>query len=578
MRLNVASAWVPVAVWLAWAALRLALLPLQGLHPDDPDDYMRLLQVRDWLAGQAWFDVTQYRMDPPRGASMHWSRLVDLPLAALILPLRALLPASQAELAAMVAVPLLYLLPSLFALRAIAVRLGLQGLALLFTLVLFPLFPLLPGNFAPLRIDHHTAQSVAAIACGALLLAAPSRMAALASGVIGAAWIAISLEALPLLAVLGALYGWRYWRSADGSLAVWLTALAVAAPALSLATRPLSAFAEPYCDILRPGHMAAFAVSSALALLALRMPGRAKPTGRLLALLPIPLAAAPVAFVMLGTCAADPFGALDPLLKTYWHGFILEGVPVWRQPPSVAVMLLWTVALVPAGWWLARRKGLCPDRWTLLALYALAAGGYSLLVMREGLAAQLLAIPFAALLMAELLPPARALPSALPRIAATLAVIGLATPTFASAVLKPLDDMARADGRRRAALANVQGAACDYATLNALPPAHLFAPLDRGPEILARTRHTVVMAGYHRNQARMVDVVRAFTGDTAQAEAIVRRNRAAYVLACTSGKDIAVYRTARPDNLANLLSTDQAPAWLEPVPGFTGSLKVYRLR
>ena len=50
----------------------------------DPDDAMRLLEVRDWLGGQGFYDVWQHRL--AGGAfSMHWSRLVDMPLAAVML-------------------------------------------------------------------------------------------------------------------------------------------------------------------------------------------------------------------------------------------------------------------------------------------------------------------------------------------------------------------------------------------------------------------------------------------------------------------------------------------------------------
>ena len=52
------------------------------------DDAMRLVEVRDLIGGQGWFDLFQYRMDPPGGRSMHWSRLIDAPFAALILLLR----------------------------------------------------------------------------------------------------------------------------------------------------------------------------------------------------------------------------------------------------------------------------------------------------------------------------------------------------------------------------------------------------------------------------------------------------------------------------------------------------------
>ena len=246
----------------AWALLRLALLPLTGTRLPDPDDYMRLLEVRDLLSGQAWFDVTQYRMGPPDGASMHWSRLIDLPLAGLILLFETVLPRHLAELWAMALVPLLWLLPALLALRDMAKSLALPRAAALLALVLFPMFPLLPGNFAPLRIDHHTAQSVAALVCAALLVRTGSRGAAVGCGIVGAAWAVISLEALPLLAALAGLYGLRWVLARDRSLAGFLGALAGTATLLSLATRPLTALSGPFCDVVRPGHLAAFAAAA----------------------------------------------------------------------------------------------------------------------------------------------------------------------------------------------------------------------------------------------------------------------------------------------------------------------------
>ncbi len=52
----------------------------------DNDNLMRLAEVRDLLSGQGWFDLHQYRMGVEGGTVMHWSRLVDAPLAAIILP------------------------------------------------------------------------------------------------------------------------------------------------------------------------------------------------------------------------------------------------------------------------------------------------------------------------------------------------------------------------------------------------------------------------------------------------------------------------------------------------------------
>src|SRR3954465_13680196 len=54
------------------------------LRLPDNDDAMRLVEVRDFLTGQGWFDTVQHRYLPPAGASMHWSRFVDAPIALLI--------------------------------------------------------------------------------------------------------------------------------------------------------------------------------------------------------------------------------------------------------------------------------------------------------------------------------------------------------------------------------------------------------------------------------------------------------------------------------------------------------------
>ncbi len=53
--------------------------------PGNNDNMLRLVQIRDLLAGQSWFDYSQYRMGPDGGFIMHWSRIVDLPNAAIIL-------------------------------------------------------------------------------------------------------------------------------------------------------------------------------------------------------------------------------------------------------------------------------------------------------------------------------------------------------------------------------------------------------------------------------------------------------------------------------------------------------------
>src|SRR5688500_20280534 len=68
---------------------------------------MRISQVRALLAGQDWYDLRQYRLDPPLGADIHWSRLVDLPIAGLKLALAPLFGGAADERAAVAIAPLL---------------------------------------------------------------------------------------------------------------------------------------------------------------------------------------------------------------------------------------------------------------------------------------------------------------------------------------------------------------------------------------------------------------------------------------------------------------------------------------
>src|SRR3546814_6592385 len=60
----------PLAILLIWLLCALALLfqsrvMIAIFDFRDPDDALRLVEVRDWMAGQNWFDFTQYRINPP---------------------------------------------------------------------------------------------------------------------------------------------------------------------------------------------------------------------------------------------------------------------------------------------------------------------------------------------------------------------------------------------------------------------------------------------------------------------------------------------------------------------------------
>ncbi len=106
---------------LVLAALAVTLIASAGLVLQynhlartlgDPDDAMRLVLVRDLMAGRGWYDQLVTRLQPPVGTMMHWSRLVDAALAGMIWIFRLVLPPPAAETAVRLFWPLVLIFPA----------------------------------------------------------------------------------------------------------------------------------------------------------------------------------------------------------------------------------------------------------------------------------------------------------------------------------------------------------------------------------------------------------------------------------------------------------------------------------
>ncbi len=577
------AGWRPT-LWQIWLALSIFLLLVNvqdvlASRAPEPDDYLRLSQVRDWLAGQSWFDSRQYRMNPPFGADIHWVRLVDLPIAAFILFFRLFLSAPVAETAAMVAVPLAQLFVGMVVLRALMRRLGQTNGEIRLAMIVIPLMPLLIFNFMPMRIDHHGWQAIAALTMVWLLIRQGYREAFL-GGAVAAVLLFISVEGMPMVAIIAGLYALRYWRYGVREHEGYLLGLALGGPVLFVILRPLGDFGTAYCDMLSWPHFLAFGASALVILASRLVPGQDRPGGRLLAMMPIPLVAAPAMIVPLGICAVSPMAKLDPLLKTYWFDNLLESAPIWREYPSVVGMLLASLAQIAVGAWLANRRWAGTERWEswlYLSVASLGAALISLIVMRAAITVQLLALPFSALILSEILPRAQAIRNMIVRVVATAGCFVIATPALASGALKLLDAKTSYTLVSHPKL-GLDGM-CTLDKLKTLPRAMIFNSLDLGAEIVARTPHSVVMGGYHRNQAKMLEIFHAFGGPIDQARAIIRANHADYLVTCTSSADLAAYANMGKDNLADRIFDGNVPDWLERIPDPNDrALRLYRVK
>ncbi len=171
---------------------------------------MRFVEVRAFLHGGSWFDLTEPRLGFAPGYITHWSRLLDAPIAGLILFFSSIGGSAFGEDAGRAAWPLLLLLPLFLSLTALAGDIGGRSAALraplLGLLCLGGLFLFRPG-----AIHHHNAQLTLSVVFVALSFRAPrSRGAAISTGILGALAIAVGLESLAILGVAAAGYALRF--------------------------------------------------------------------------------------------------------------------------------------------------------------------------------------------------------------------------------------------------------------------------------------------------------------------------------------------------------------------------------
>jgi hypothetical protein len=579
--------WLTIgATWLVLCLYQLMLGWPQVANDAflDADDMLRLVQVRDLLAGQGWFDLHQYRIDPPAGTPMHWSRLVDLPIAMVILLLQPILGQAAAETVALVAVPLLTMGVLVLAIGTVAARAFSGRPSALRIVVLACLFcglsPLLSVQFRLTRIDHHGWQAVViAMAAAALLFKKPGKGPALA-GLALAAGLSISIELLPVTASFGAILvlRWLIDPSQRWQLVQFMVALAASLALLFIATHGLADLTA-WCDAIAPAHLA-FLAAAAAGTSAIALIPRAQGVLLVGLLALIGVAALAIFGTFAPVCLGSPFGQLDPLVREYWYLKVLEGRPFWEQQPLAAIVLLaQTLAGLAAAAYLWRRAPAAHRQHWLEYVVLLAAaliGG--MLVWRSmALAGALAAVPLAWLadmLLGQVFS-TRRLPWRL-LMAAALTV--LLQPVVLVGLLKPMMPKALAPIVPAAVSSDTCSINRNARLLATLPSQTIFAPLDVGPALLVQTSHSPIATGHHRANLAMRDVIVAFTSPPEQARGIVAAHGAGLLVLCTDLIEAKNYARSAPDGLMAQLIAGRAPSWLQPVDvKGPGSLRVYRV-
>jgi hypothetical protein len=573
--------------WLAASLLSIAIHwpAISRFEMYDADDYLRFVQVRDWVAGQSWFDVSQHRLNPPAGGDIHWSRIVDLPLGAGIMLLTPLIGREAAELAAVIAVPLLLLGVTMVAL-GLAVRPLVGRNWAVLTSLLVTLMPSLVHQMAPLRVDHQGWQiAMASLALLALLRLDGAR-SGFAAGLAAAFWVQVSAEALPYAAAIGALLGLRYLlaEAERARLVTYLGTLTGASFLLFALTRVPAQWFVLQCDAVSATFLLPFLIAAVVTAFGTRFAGKSFASRALV--LGSGGAAAAAAFLAIGgNCLSGPFATLDPIVHRLWYQNVLNGMPVWAQDPmaAAAISTLWSPIVGGFGAWLGWRSATRPEdaaRWAEIGLLLLPATLVAILIQRADSIAHLLALPGCGLLLSRLLPDLAELRSALLRVPLTTMAVLLPSPAPAILLAMQFHDDEEVWERSKATAAgdhqcsNMNG----FAGLAKLPPQRLLAPLDIGPMLLASTPHAVMASGYHRNGEAMREVISAFLGSPELARAYIAERKIGMVAYCRGFSEIERYRDEAPTGFFARLDRGDVPDWLEPVPSGGAELRLWKVK
>jgi hypothetical protein len=562
----------------------------------DTDDNIRYVQVKDWLAGQGWFDLRQYRLDPPGGANIHWSRLVDLPLAGLMLLFRAFVDQGLADRLACGIAPLLPLLPLMLALGFIVRRLA-PGPAWIVG-ILMPLAAQMGlGMFMPMRIDHHGWQLAFTVIMLAGMVDRDWLRGGIVAGLSSALSIAIGMEMIAYLAGGGAIIALR-WVFKDGASRRMIPYALSLGGGTSILFVLFASYAnrQPMCDAISPIWVAILGAASGLMVVLALLPLKSWPQR---------LAAGIVAGALLGAfawmnwpqCLSGAY-QISPELQKLWLSNIREAKPITAQARNVAVPLLAlpVIGLVCAlaACWASRRDVERLWAWATVTLMTLFALGLLCWQIRAGPAAQLLALPaiawggwtaVEAILRGSRLKRALGIAAGL-LVVATLWVYQIypqANTMFAritgdnSAQAKP---PSKATLARREAIRKAGGrcrALPALQTLDQLPPALIFTLVDLGPRLIATTHHSAIAGPYHRNGAAILDIHHAMDGQPADFLKIAARHHATYFLVCPSFPEGTVYQARSPKGFYAQLMRGQVPGWLLPVDLKTGFALPYTL-
>ena len=567
--------WAAAAVYMLyykWGAIHWFAL-------SDTDDNLRFAQVRALLGGQGWYDLRQHRINPPLGISVHWSRLVDLPIAALILILQPVIGGAQAARWACAIAPMLPMGAGLYGMMLTVRRLVDRWAFLLAAAILFCANTTLL-MWMPLRIDHHGWQLASLIVTVAGMADAKRLRGGLTAGFATAFSLTIGLELLPYLAVAGGLI--LLWWVIDKAQAERLRGYG-----LSLAAGSALGYAlfgsfdneQLLCDALTPVYLSTLLVAGGI-LVALGSLPFADHKLRIVAALAAGAAVCGGFALAFPQCLGRP-EHISPELDRIWFSHIKEAKPLYEHGWRIAfpTLSLSVIGAIGSAWGFWRARGTEKAvPWALVALLSLFSALLLFWQTRAGPGSQLLGVVGATALGWPMITWTLAHRLMVVRVFGSVAVFLLVSGSFAALIVQNVPEH-KGIYRQKVDLANRKCPTLPaLQPIAALPQATILTFTDLGPRLIAVTHHDAIAGPYHRNGDAILDVQHSFRAiDPEVAHDVMRRHGASLLLICPGLSESTVYASEAPKGFYVQLNKGQVPAWLTPMKLPAGSpFKLWR--
>ena len=572
-----------VALWAVLHAglVKIGASPVLDGNLVDPDSFMRLVRVTQLHETGAWYDTSVPRINAPYGDVLHWTRPFDV---LLLVGAWALTPflgfkAGLFWFGAIVS-PLLSLLACVALFWAMAPLFDRPRRYL--TVFAFLMQPAVLIYAMAGRADHHALQVVVLVVSAGLMLRLLTRPAdsrlALAAGAATGLGIWVSVEFLLALACGLSALGLVWLRFGGGWARVNLVFAGGLAGMVALALaieRPAGALLAVEYDRISVVHLVV-----ALILLGFwsavlgwrRAAALVDPRHRLALAAAGAVAGGVILLVLFPKFFAGPMADVDPMVVTVWMDHVGEmkslmpadmvglGKLMFFIGPAILCLPFVAVLL-----WVERDRENWPA-WLYLGLAMALFVTVALQHVRFAPYAEITLAP----VIAELLARMRHWTQWIGREPLRLAVRVVASAGLLAGFVGAGSVVTAAN---RPADAVADQAKCPISSLAAYldrrdgfgdHPRLIAALIDHGPELVYRTKHSVLAGPYHRNSRGILDNHRIITADDeSESRRLIARRGVGLVLLCPSRGERRVFDAgAEGETLYRRLLRGDEPAWL----------------